>query len=906
MVGLDVDEFLGKQDLILTEFNIVREPNRDFRDAFPSKCGQLYSPRPKKKSEARETRSRPVPRIDMHLMAGAVMQLRQHWPLLLEARSRYSGGRAVYVSGLEELYTHNPRARGGTIIGLAEQLDAEVTDAASLYKFVERLVDGKLFDPPPGWDDAAERTVIDYESFALEDQHRRASVINAQYDDDEDCCSESSLECLDESDDESGDSNAEEPSPPPRTPMPNPFRMGQELERRRSARREAASTRPPPLSTESRRVQPEALDRAGRDTLARAFADELYGGMLEKPTTEHYISLGWHHHPEVYAARFESVARDKKHSDLIQHVRDDLAASPMDVPSDGLVRRRIEQLIYKQSPGRNYSQMLWAQWFRAHHTPLCVRELLEKYGDSVLYIGMMKSLENAHFDRDARMINLVADYLQNPCALSLDNFQKGFATKTTSRRETSKFHMMTDVSAVWAEIKNVGSIQRPRGFSMTCERADLEGDAGDEELCKMFDVALEWLSEGSEGLAEQSYLTADGAAQHSGRFGISETSHFGVGAFPLHPDGTVDTAILLCMLVTLFSEVHCRGGLGPAAIPFAIVFTLDQKCYDNVRKAVATAATMGNHIFASLFPVPDHWHAVQAAGFAAILNGICWRFFTIYRKAVFRDKYKSGLTSDHFSRQMNFNVMHRHLNIIRQGWIRVRSDCLAHVEANPNPDPDLLAFVTWNDYIVPVVYDLLIAIKKSPPELYQKLLAHFVIVLYLLDRILYANAFDFFLRDLLRIKRTLPAFYAWFMANLNRVLVCLHIEYQHKELAPLTEHLSDRGAEVVDSLICSLPSLRDSNVHAASYKGLIKPRHNACSLSEALHDEHHVQCWSEEAKRVVWLLASANGATRSSTAGDTVTSPRFGAYPAKLTRQPEFHWAARWSKGPKEEGEEEK
>ena len=244
-----------------------------------------------------------------------------------------------------------------------------------------------------------------------------------------------------------------------------------------------------------------------------------------------------------------------------------------------------------------------------------------------------------------------------------------------------------------------------------------------------------------------------------------------------------------------------------------------------------------------------------------------------------------------------------YLNIIRQGWIRVRSDCLKHVESISEPEPDLLAFVTWNDYIVPVIYDLLIAIKKSPPAIYVKLLTHFAIVLYLLDRILYANALDFFLRDLLRIKRKLPAFYAWFMANLNRVLVCLHIEYQHKELAPFTEHLSDRGADVVDSLICYLPSLRNSNVHAASYEGLIKPRHNACALSEALHDEHHIQCWAEEAQRAVWVLAS-NGAERSSTKGGTVTSPRYGAYPAKLTRRPEFHWAARWSKGPKEEGEE--
>ena len=249
MVGLGVDEFLSKQDHILTQFNIVRERNRDFPESFPSKIGQLYSPRPRKPAETPGKRSRPAPRIDMQLMGGAVMQLRQKWPLLLEARSRYCGGRAVYVSGLEELYTYDPMSRGGTVIGLAEQLDAEVNDAASLYTFVERLVDDELFDAPPGWDDAAERTVIDYGTFALGDEHRRASVINAAADDDdEDCCSESSLESLDDSGDESGDSsnsNAEGSSPAPRGlqwPTHLPHVRGSS-----SAREiDAASTRPPP------------------------------------------------------------------------------------------------------------------------------------------------------------------------------------------------------------------------------------------------------------------------------------------------------------------------------------------------------------------------------------------------------------------------------------------------------------------------------------------------------------------------------------------------------------------------------------------------------------------------------------------------------------------------------------
>ena len=98
---------------------------------------------------------------------------------------------------------------------------------------------------------------------------------------------------------------------------------------------------------------------------------------------------------------------------------------------------------------------------------------------------------------------------------------------------------------------------------MACEQSDLSGDAGDEEFCKQFDVSLQWLGamvqpsvDATGGLENQSYLTTNGKASHSGRFEISENEYFGVGAFPLHPDATVDTTILLCLIMALFTQIH--------------------------------------------------------------------------------------------------------------------------------------------------------------------------------------------------------------------------------------------------------------------------------------------------------------------------------------------------------------
>ena len=575
--------------------------------------------------------------------------------------------------------------------------------------------------------------------------------------------------------------------------------------------------------------------------------------------------------------------------------------TPGRTPSPGAVRRYIEQKIFLLSDrGRNYAQKQWAHWLRAHHTPLCARELVEQYGDSVHYESMRHSMVNCDSDRDAGLIAMIIDYLHRPFSLSLDNFQKGFKVKVTSKIETSKFCQMTDMSAVWCENNGVGSIRRTPGSVMT-SKPDFGGALEDDEVLKFLSVEHEWLKTmsqpsmgGQAGLANQSYLTILGKATHSGRFGISQNEHFGIGTFNVHPDRDVDTVMLLCLIMTLFAEIHCPD-LGPWGLPFAVVFCLDQKCFDNVRKAVALAAKMGKGIFDSIFPTPDHWHATQAAGFASILTGVGWHFFRIYRQAVYLDKHKTGLTADHFSRSMNFTIMYRHLNAIRLGWIRVRVECLAHVATLDSPDPDLETFITWNEYIVPVIYDLLQSVKWSCGGFYeQAALRHFIIVLYLLDRNLYASAFDTYLRDLFRVKREYPAFYIWFMANLNRAVCCLHIEYQHKLLAPFTEHLTERDADDVDPLVCSLPALRDSNTHAESYIGLIKPRTNACSLASRIHDEHHVALWTEAAKTTVRILASTS--QRASIGGDTVFSPRFGSFAAKLTRRSGQHFAKRWSR----------
>ena len=762
----------------------------------------------------------------------------------------------------------------------------------------------KYFDQPPEWSKDATKAP----PAAADDapKHRRASHVFDL---------ESEGESGSESDGEEKMSDTEREEQ--RAPASTPHRSASSQSGGASSN--AAPT--PPLVF-------RGLDLVERSTLLQRFGDELYAvpGRLSneplvKPQMSHYIRLGWHNHPEVYAKKIHAMMRDPKYADLIRHIRADLSpgAQARREVGDGEVRRYIEQKIFIMSNhGRSYAQKQWAYWFRGHHTPLCVRELFEVYGDSVLYDSMRQSLENCDSDRDALLISMIADFKQNPFALSLDNFQKGFKAGATSLRETSKYFMMTDVSAVWADVRPsaacqgvVGSIERRPGFPMTCE-SDFGTDAEDDEFCSLFEVALEWLKGTvappwweEQGLPSKEYLTVLGKALHTGRFGISHEEHFGVGAFNLHPDRDVDTVILLCLLMSLVSQIHCPQ-LGPAAIPFAMVFTLDQKCYDNVRKAISVSAGLGHHIFDAVFPVPDHWHATQAAGFAALLTGIGWQFFHHYRKAVMLDRYNSGLTPDHFSRKMNFNIMYRHLNTIKLGWTRVRISCLKKfAEARTRGDyidPDLEAFVTWNEYVVPVVYDLLQVVKKCTPEMYMKALVHFVVVLYMLDRRLYVNAFDFYLRDLLRVKNRHVGFHHWFMANLNRVAVCLHIEYQHKLLAPFTEHLSERDADAVDRLISTLPQLRNANTHVQSYPGLIKPRADAFSLASLVHAENHVSLWSSEAKTTFDLLLSVKAGRQASTiTGDTVRSPRLGDYAAKLTRRCEFPWSAFWSKSKQED-----
>ena len=107
----------------------------------------------------------------------------------------------------------------------------------------------------------------------------------------------------------------------------------------------------------------------------------------------------------------------------------------------------------------------------------------------------------------------------------------------------------------------------------------------------------------------------------------------------------------------------------------------------------------------------------------------------------------------------------------------------------------------------------------------------------------------------------MPTFFWWFCSNLNRVVVCLHIEYQHKELAAFAEHLEERDANAIGPLICSLPAIRDANVHAASYKGLLKPEADGCSLASQIHDEHHAISWAATARTQFDQLASAKAMT---------------------------------------------
>ena len=241
-----------------------------------------------------------------------------------------------------------------------------------------------------------------------------------------------------------------------------------------------------------------SLPRDVKIAMLREFGDVLYtsakGITLQKPQQRHYIELGWHHHPERYCEKFEEVAERPQFKALMEDVFEEMVAyTPGREPSPGAVRRHIEQKIFLLSNrGRNFAQKQWAHYLRAHHTPLCVRELVEQYGDSATYSAMYKSLKNCDSDRDACLIAMIMDFLHHPFSQSLDNFQKGFKVNVTSKIETSKFCQMTDMSAVWCETNDVGSVRRTPGFVMT-SKPDLGGDVEDNEVLSFLSVEQEWL-----------------------------------------------------------------------------------------------------------------------------------------------------------------------------------------------------------------------------------------------------------------------------------------------------------------------------------------------------------------------------------------------------------------------------
>ena len=99
----------------------------------------------------------------------------------------------------------------------------------------------------------------------------------------------------------------------------------------------------------------------------------------------------------------------------------------------------------------------------------------------------------------------------------------------------------------------------------------------------------------------------------------------------------------------------------------------------------------------------------------------------------------------------------------------------------------------------------------------MKILPHFIVVLGLLDRSRYLSAFETYSRDLLRSKERLPDFFEWFLGNLNRTTSCVFIEYQHRVLSMLAEHVADRGPEAVDGFICEFEVLREAEGFTNAY-----------------------------------------------------------------------------------------
>ena len=229
----------------------------------------------------------------------------------------------------------------------------------------------------------------------------------------------------------------------------------------------------------------------------------------------------------------------------------------------------------------------------------------------------MKRRNNTHVQRNAMLFNLLIRYLIRPFVWSFDNFQRGMADKATATREVGTFTAMADLGLAFTDMngdaaQTATALDRG-GLPMTC------GDAicVDRHVQFAFnDVEMDWL--GGFNLSED-YIVSLGSAEHSGRCGIKKDEHFAAAAYPPNPDSTVDAVELVTEIIEWHEQAFAEVLHIPAPFPYVIMLCLDQKTYENARRAIAADKT-GK--LDPLFVTPDHWNAVQAAGFAALLNGV--------------------------------------------------------------------------------------------------------------------------------------------------------------------------------------------------------------------------------------------------------------------------------------------
>jgi hypothetical protein len=369
-VGLTVQALVEQthrdQQSLWTNFTMIAQRSTDHGDAFDSNEVWYYSPRsslPAKRAELG----------DLHFVSvgGAFLAIRQRWSKILAARDRLKVKRSIYgadFADLTILWTYNPQSRGGTVEGLArDRFDVEVNSFESFVTFVTLLIDRELFDEPGGWVDEGKRK---RENTLAEEAlgHRRASLIDI---DDEDSGVDDYASCDDED-------AFEECLRDPESAMPvdgaAPLRTPQK-DVPEDAHEDVHMDSGPDFEVQPDWPEWAGLNRHERNTLIDEFGDDLYsrrhGKPLVKPQTKHYIQFGWHHHPEVYASKYEATAAHPKYADLVRDIRDELSTRFF-TASDGQVRREIEKKIFiRSNHGRNFPQKNVGKLLsRAPHSPM--------------------------------------------------------------------------------------------------------------------------------------------------------------------------------------------------------------------------------------------------------------------------------------------------------------------------------------------------------------------------------------------------------------------------------------------------------------------------------------------------------------------------------------------------------